>query len=377
MEQQKPNNPNDQRITLQQLLKVMVENGASDLHLTVNSPPQYRINGGLIPLKIPPLTHIETQRLAYSILNDAQKHRFEEEKELDLSFTIKGLSRFRANIYNQRGSIAVAIRVIPTEIKSFADLNLPPILGDLATRPRGLVLVTGPTGSGKSTTLAAMVDKVNSETPSHILTIEDPVEFVHNHKMSIINQREIGSDTFSYPKALKYILRQDPDVVLIGEIRDRETMEAALTIAETGHLCLATLHTNSAIQTITRVVDMFPADRHDQIRSQLSFTLEGIVTQLLLPKKDGKGRVVATEILLPTTGIRYQIRDNKLSQVYSSMQMGQKQSGMITLNQTLFNLYKEGLVDLDEILSKSPEVVELKTMLKTKLGLIFEDGDAS
>ncbi|MBN2693255.1 type IV pilus twitching motility protein PilT [bacterium] len=365
--------PGEQRVNLQQLLKVMVENGASDLHITVNSPPQYRINGHLVPLKIAPMTHMETQRLAYSILNDAQKHRFEEEKELDLSFSIKGLSRFRANLFIQRGSIACAIRVIPAEIKSFRDLNLPPVLSELADRPRGLVLVTGPTGSGKSTTLAAMIDKINTETPKHILTIEDPIEFVHNHKMSLVNQREINSDTFSYEKALKYILRQDPDVVLIGEIRDRETIEAALAISETGHLCLATLHTNSAIQTITRIVDMFPADRHEQIRSQLSFVLEGIVTQLLIPKKDGKGRIAATEILLPNTAIRHQIRENKLQQVYSSMQTGQKVSGMNTLNQALFNLYKEGIISLEESLNKSYDVLELKTMLKTKLGIVFHE----
>ncbi len=362
-----------ERTSLQQLLKVMVENGASDLHITVNSPPQYRINGSLVPLKLPPLTHIETQRLAYSILNDAQKHKFEEEKELDLSFTIKGLSRFRANIYNQRGTIAAAFRLIPTTIKSFEELGLPDILSELAARPRGLVLVTGPTGSGKSTTLAAMIDKINRETSSHILTLEDPIEFVHSHKMSIINQREIGSDTFSYDKALKYILRQDPDVVLIGEIRDRETIEAALEISETGHLCLATLHTNSAVQTITRVVDMFPADRHDQIRSQLSFVLEGIVTQLLMPKEDGNGRIVATEVLIPNTGIRHQIRENKMSQVYSSMQTGQNISGMITLNQTLYNLYKNKLVSLDEILNKSPEPLELKQMLSKKMGIAFDE----
>jgi len=362
-----------QRISLQQLLTVMVNNGASDLHITVNSPPQYRVNGDLVPLNSPPLTHVETQRLAYSIMNDAQKHRFEEEKELDLSFSVKGLSRFRANIFNQRGSIAAAFRVIPNEIKTFEELNLPPILYELADKPRGLILVTGPTGSGKSTTLASMVDLINREKAAHILTIEDPIEFVHNHKKSIINQREIGADTFTYTKALKYVLRQDPDVVLIGEIRDRETIEAALAISETGHLCLATLHTNSALQTISRIVDMFPADRHDQIRSQLSFVLEGIVTQLLIPRIDVNGRVAAVEVLLPNTGIRHQIREDKLSQVYSSMQVGQKVSGMITMNQTLLNLYKEGIISLDMALHKSYDMLELKHMMKSKLGIMFDN----
>lgn len=365
-----------QRVSLQQLLKVMVENGASDLHITVNSPPQYRINGTLVPLKIPPLTHIETQRLAYSIMNDAQKHRFEEEKELDLSFSIKNLSRFRANVYNQRGTIAAAFRLIPTEIKSFQELQLPEILEDLSMKPRGLVLVTGPTGSGKSTTLAAMVDNINTNHNKHIITVEDPIEFVHNHKKSIINQREIGADTFSYTKALKYILRQDPDAVLVGEIRDLETMEAALSISETGHLCFATLHTNSTIQTISRIVDMFPADRHDQVRSQLSFVLEGVITQILLPKKNGRGRAVACEILIPNTGIRHQIREGKLQMVYSSMQTGQKSSSMQTMNQCLFDLYKDGVIDLNEALSKTSELVELKTMLNKKLGIIFDDLEA-
>ncbi len=269
---------------LHQLLKAMVEKGASDLHITTGSPPQLRIDGELVPLKTPPLTPVDTKQLCYSILTDAQKHKFEEENELDLSFGVKGLSRFRANIFMQRGAVAGAFRTIPFKILTFDELGLPPIVAELARKPRGLVLVTGPTGSGKSTTLASIIDKINTDRHEHILTIEDPIEYLHPHKNCVVNQREVGADTQSFKKALKYILRQDPDVVLIGEMRDLETIEAALVISETGHLAFATLHTNSAVQTINRILDVFPPYQQPQVRAQLSFVLEGVLSQNLLPR---------------------------------------------------------------------------------------------
>src|SRR6201997_2319157 len=277
---------------LHQLLKAMVEKGASDLHITTGSPPQLRIDGRLVPLKTPPLTPVETKQLCYSILADAQKHKFEEENELDLSFGVKGLSRFRANIFMQRGAVAAAFRTIPFKILTFQELGLPPVVSELANKPRGLVLVTGPTGSGKSTTLASIIDKINTDRHEHIMTIEDPIEYLHPHKNCLINQREIGADTRSFKTALKYILRQDPDVVLVGEMRDLETIEAALVIAETGHLCFATLHTHSAIQSINRIVDVFPSHQQAQTRAVLSFVLEGVITQNLIPKAAGSGRAL-------------------------------------------------------------------------------------
>ena len=275
--------------TLYDLLKQMIDRGASDLHVTTGSPPRLRIDGKLIPIDHPPLTPVDTKNLCYSILTDAQKHRFEENNELDLSFGIKGLSRFRANIFMQRGAVAGAFRTIPFGIKTFNELGLPDIINELVKKPRGLIVVTGPTGSGKSTTLAAMVDRINEERYDHIITIEDPIEYLHGHKKSLINQREINADTTSFKAALKYVLRQDPDVVLIGEMRDLETIEAALTVSETGHLTLATLHTNSAVQTINRIIDVFPSHQQEQIRVQLSFVLEGIISQQLIPKKSGQG----------------------------------------------------------------------------------------
>src|SRR5207302_1022088 len=292
----------------------MVEKGASDLHITTGSPPQLRIDGRLVPLKTPPLSAVETKQLCYSILADAQKHKFEEENELDLSFGVKGLSRFRANIFMQRGAVAAAFRTIPFKILTFQELGLPPIISELAKKPRGLVLVTGPTGSGKSTTLASIIDKINTERHEHIVTIEDPIEYLHPHKNCVVNQREVGADTHSFKKALKYILRQDPDVVLVGEMRDLETIEAALVISETGHLAFGTLHTNSCVQTINRILDVFPPYQQPQIRAQLSFVLEGVVTQNLISKASGPGRVLAIEVMVPNAAIRNLIREDTVQQ---------------------------------------------------------------
>src|SRR6266480_4598213 len=324
----------------------MVEKGASDLHITTGSPPQLRIDGNLVPLKTPPLTPVETKQLCYSILTDAQKHKFEEENELDLSFGVKGLSRFRANVFMQRGAVAGAFRTIPFKILTFQELGLPNTVAELTKKPRGLILVTGPTGSGKSTTLASIIDKINTDRHEHILTIEDPIEYLHPHKNCLVNQREVGADTASFKKALKYILRQDPDVVLIGEMRDLETIEAALVTAETGHLCFATLHTNSAVQTINRIIDVFPPNQQSQIRAQLSFVLEGVVCQTLLPRATGDGRVPALEVMIPNAAIRNLIREDKVHQLYSQMQIGQGKSGMQTLNQSLAALYLRKQISL-------------------------------
>lgn len=350
-------------LTLHQLLKVMFDKGASDLHITTHSPPQLRINGDLIPLKTPPLGPNETKSLCYSILTDAQKHKFEEENELDVSFGVKGLSRFRANIFTQRGAVAGSFRAIPFEIKSFEDLKLPNIVKLMSDKPRGLVLVTGPTGSGKSTTLAAMIDRINTIRHDHIITIEDPIEFVHPHKNCLINQREVGADTNSFKRALKSILRQDPDVVLVGELRDIETIEAALTISETGHLCFATLHTNSCAQTINRIIDVFPAFQQPQVRAQLSFVLEGVMSQVLLPTAGGKGRCLALEVMVPNAAIRNLIREDKIHQIYSQMQVGQTKFGMQTMNQALANLYKKRQVTLDEAMARSSDVDELRQLI--------------
>jgi twitching motility protein PilT len=341
----------------------MFDKGASDLHITTKSPPQLRIDGDLIPLKTPPLGPDETKNLCYSILTDAQKHQFEEENELDVSFGVKGLSRFRANIFTQRGAVAGSFRAIPFEIKSFEDLKLPPVVKLMSDKPRGLVLVTGPTGSGKSTTLAAMIDRINTVRHDHIITIEDPIEFVHPHKNCLINQREVGADTNSFKRALKSILRQDPDVVLVGELRDIETIEAALTISETGHLCFATLHTNSCAQTINRIIDVFPAYQQPQVRAQLSFVLEGVMSQTLLPTAGGKGRCLALEVMVPNAAIRNLIREDKIHQIYSQMQVGQAKFGMQTMNQALANLYKKRQVTLDEAMARSSDIDELRQLI--------------
>jgi twitching motility protein PilT len=350
--------------TIYDLLKVMIEKGASDLHITTGSPPRLRVDGKLISLDHSPLTPAETKSLCYSILTDNQKNKFEEINELDLSFGVKGLSRFRGNVFMQRGAVAAAFRTIPFEIKSFKELGLPEIMNELVKKPRGLILVTGATGSGKSTTLAAMVDRINDERYDHIITVEDPIEYLHIHKKCLINQREVNADTASFKNALRYVLRQDPDVVLIGEMRDLETIEAALTVAETGHLTLATLHTNSAVQTINRIIDVFPPHQQEQIRVQLSFVLEGILAQQLIPKKNGMGRVLAVELLVPNPAIRNLIREDKIHQIYSMMQTGQSKFGMQTMNQSLFELVTRGHLSHEDAISRSSVPEELITMLQ-------------
>lgn len=347
---------------MHQLLKAMIEKGASDLHLSTGSAPQIRIDGHLEAMNTPTLSPAETKQLCYSVLTDAQKRKFEEENELDLSFGVKGLSRFRGNVFIQRGAVAGAFRAIPFEIKSFDDLGLPPVVRSLSKKPRGLVLVTGPTGSGKSTTLAAIIDAINQERNEHIMTIEDPIEYLHPHKKCLVNQREVGADTQSFKKALKYILRQDPDVVLLGELRDIETIEAALTIAETGHLCFATLHTNGCVQTINRIVDVFPTNQQSQVRTQLSFVLEGVLSQTLMKKAGGDGRCMALEVMVPNPAIRNLIREDKIHQIYSQMQVGQDKFSMQTLNQSLFLLVHAREISQEDAMARSPDLEELKQM---------------
>ena len=359
--------------SLPDLLKKVVELEGSDLHITTNTPPQIRVHGHLQRLEGTEMTPSETKQLTYSVLTDAQKKRFEESLELDFSFGIKGLARFRCNMFNQRGAVAAVYRLIPEKIRNFQELNLPSVVGMLAERPRGLVLVTGPTGSGKSTTLAAMIDKINKERHDHILTIEDPIEFVHQHQGCLVNQREVHSDTGSFSNALRAALREDPDIVLIGEMRDLETVEAALRIAETGHLTFGTLHTNSAAQTINRIIDIFPSHQQSQIRTQLSLVLEGIVCQSLLPKIGG-GRVVSLEIMIPTPGIRNLIREDKVHQIYSAMQTGQDKYGMQTANQSLATLYMKKLVTLDHAMEKSSNKEELQEMINRGVGVVAGAG---
>jgi twitching motility protein PilT len=357
------------KVNLHQLLKAMIEKGASDMHITTGAPPLLRIDGAIVPLKLPPLGPVETKALCYSILTEEQKIQFEKTNELDLSFGVKSLSRFRANVFTQRGAVAGAFRTIPFKILSFEELGLPTVIADLANKPSGLILVTGPTGSGKSTTLASMVDKINSEQRLHIITVEDPIEYLHPHKLSVVNQREIGTDTEAFKVALKYILRQDPDVVLVGEMRDLETIEAALTISETGHLVFATLHTNSAISTINRVIDVFPPHQQQQIRSKLSFVLQGVVSQQLIPRFGAPGRVMAMEIMIPNPAIRNLIREDKVHQIYSQMQVGQDKFGMQTLNQSLYSLYSRRMVSLEEAMGRSVEPDELRMMVEGRTAM--------
>lgn len=354
----------EKKVSVRELLEEMVKRGASDLHITVGSPPVIRVDGKLQRLPYDPLSPDTAKRMAYSIMTERQKQRFEEEWEVDLSFGLEGIARFRVNIFLQRGNVAIAIRVIPVRIRSFEELMLPPILASFSEYPNGLVLVTGPTGSGKSTTLAAIIDKINRERYEHILTVEDPIEFVHEHKNCIINQREVGSDTMSFARALKYALREDPDVVLIGEMRDLDTVESALTIAETGHLAFATLHTNSCAETINRIIDVFPTSQQQQVRVQLSFVLRAVVTQALLPKIGG-GRVPATEIMIVTPAIRAQIREDKIHQIYSAIQAGGK-FGMQTMNQSLSELYLKHLITIEEAMNRSPDPQELNDIIARK-----------
>ena len=348
---------------MQTLLKSLIEKGGSDLHIAAGSPPRMRVHGKLASIDSTPLSGIETKQMCYAILTDAQKHRFEEDNELDFSFGMKGLSRFRGNVFVQRGTVAGVFRAIPFQIKTLKELGLPPIVEEMTLKPRGLVLVTGPTGCGKSTTLAAMIDKINRERPDHIVTIEDPIEYLHQSRTALVNQREVGADTQNFKRAIKSVLRQDPDVVLLGEMRDMETIETALIIAETGHLCLATLHTNSCVQSINRIVDVFPAHQQPQIRAQLSFVLEGVLSQLLLARSDGTGRVLSLEIMIPNAAIRNLIREDKIHQIYSQMQVGQTKFGMQTMNQSLMGLFARRLITLEEAFGRSTDPDELRQMM--------------
>lgn len=352
-------------IELQKLLEIAIEKKASDLHITTGAPPKFRIDGKLMSFDSTVLTAPDTKGLCYSVLTDAQRHKFEEEYELDFSFGIKGLSRFRGNVYMQRGAVAGAFRAISFDILNFSDLGVPPIVNELIKKPKGLVLITGPTGTGKSTTLAAMIDKINNEKNAHIITIEDPIEYFHRHKSCIVNQREVNSDTKGFSTALRHILRQDPDIILIGEMRDLETIEAALLTAETGHLTFATLHTNSCVETINRIIDVFPPFQQTQIRTQLSFVLEGVCAQQLIPKAGGKGRVLAMEVMIPNPAIRNLIREDKIQQIYSLMQVGQTKFGMQTMNQALLSLLERHLISLEDALERSHNQDEFRQMLST------------
>ena len=349
-------------IQIQQLFKVMVDNGASDLHLTVGSSPGMRISGDIVRVKVGSLTPEDTKRLIYQILTEKQKAELEKNLELDFSFGIKGLARFRANVFYSKGSVAAVFRQIPSLIPDFEALGLPPVLLDMVNVSSGLFLVTGPTGSGKSTTLASIIDKLNSNSPNHIITLEDPIEFVHPHKMSLVNQREIGADTLNFTKGIKSLLRQDPDIVLVGELRDPETIEAALTIAETGHVVFGTLHTNSTVQTINRIINVFSHEQQEQIRTLLSFVLQGVVAQQLLPKIP-KGRIAAQEILRITPAIRNLIREDKVHQIYSQMQIGQEESGMFTMNQNIKKYLDSGLITPETAMTYSNNPEELARML--------------
>ena len=348
---------------LRALLEEMIERDASDLHITAGDRPKLRVDGDITSSKVPTvLTPKDTLQLCYSILTEQQKKRFETEEELDFSFGIQNLARFRGNAFKQRGCVSLVIRQIPFQVRTFEQLQLPPVVAKLAEKPRGLVLVTGPTGSGKSTTLAAMVDKINRESKGHIITVEDPIEFIHRHQQCIVNQREVGTDTKSFASALKYALREDPDVVLIGEMRDLETIQAGLTIAETGHLALATLHTNSAAETINRIIDVFPSHQQSQVRAQLAFVIEGIITQTLLPRIKGRGRVMACEIMISTPAIRALIRDDKVHQIQATMQAGKKH-GMQTLNDSLYQLYMGREVAMEECLRVSADPNDFLRMI--------------
>jgi twitching motility protein PilT len=350
--------------SIKELLTKTIREGASDMHIVVGAPPMVRIHGGLEPMPgYERLTQEQTQELVYSVMNEDQISEFESEKECDMSFGIEGLSRFRLNVYRDRGSVVGAFRSIPFEILSFEQLGLPRVVADLADRPLGLVLVCGPTGSGKSTTLAAIIDKINHEHNCHIITIEDPIEYLHSHNRSVVNQREVNADTRSFAAALKRVLRQDPDVILIGEMRDPETIQAALTVAETGHLAFATLHTNDALQTINRIVDVFPSSQQAQIRTQLSFVLEGVVVQQLIPRADGMGRCLAMEIMVPNPAIRSLIRAEKLEQIPSMIEIG-KGEGMMTMNQSLYRLVRRGVITTDMAFKRTSNPEGLQNLME-------------
>ena len=350
-------------LNLRALLEEMIQKDASDLHITAAEKPKLRVDGDIVDSSVPDvLTPKDTLQLAYSVLTENQKKRFETDDELDFSFGIQNLARFRGNVFKQRGCVAMVIRMIPFNVRTFQELSLPPVISKLAERPRGLILVTGPTGSGKSTTLAAIIDKINKERKGHIITVEDPIEFIHRHQSCIVNQREIGTDTKTFANALKYALREDPDVILVGEMRDLETVAAALTIAETGHLVLATLHTNSAAESINRIIDVFPSNQQSQVRAQLAFVLEGVITQTLLPKAKGRGRCMAAEIMVATPAIRALIRDDKIHQIYSAMQSGKK-FGMQTMNDALYQLYTSREVSQEECERVSSDPKEFLRMI--------------
>jgi twitching motility protein PilT len=350
-------------LNLRALLEEMIQKDASDLHITAAEKPKLRVDGDIVDSSVPDvLTPKDTLQLAYSVLTETQKKRFENEDELDFSFGIQNLARFRGNVFKQRGCVAMVIRMIPFNVRTFQELGLPPVIAKLAERPRGLILVTGPTGSGKSTTLAAIIDKINKERKGHIITVEDPIEFIHRHQSCLVNQREIGTDTKTFAAALKYALREDPDVILVGEMRDLETVGAALTIAETGHLVLATLHTNSAAESINRVIDVFPSNQQSQVRAQLAFVLEGVITQTLLPRLKGRGRSMAAEIMVATPAIRALIRDDKVHQIYSAMQSGKK-FGMQTMNDALYQLYTAREVAQEECERVSHDPKEFLRMI--------------
>ncbi|MAV90514.1 MAG: type IV pili twitching motility protein PilT [Bdellovibrionaceae bacterium] len=350
-------------ITLHQLLKAAVKQNASDLHIVAGSPPVLRVDGRIVRVKTENLTTDMTQRLCYSILTESQKGKFEATKELDFSFGVKGTARFRANLFFQRGAVSGVFRKIPVGIPDLESLQVPPVVRDLSKSPSGLVLITGPTGSGKSTTIAAMIDRINQDRRGHIVTLEDPIEYVHGHKNCIVNQREIGVDSVSYRSALKHILRQDPDIVLMGELRDLDTIESALNVAETGHLVFSTLHTNSAAQSINRIVNVFPAEQQERIRMQLSLTLNAVVSQRLIPGREG-GMVAAFEVMIMNSTIRNLIRENKIHQLYGMMQVGQDKTGMVTMNQSLARLVIARKIDVKTAFLFSQDPDELDKILK-------------
>jgi twitching motility protein PilT len=359
---QRDDQPQDLQCEIGDLLQETVHHGASDLHLVVGRPPQLRIDGILRDVDLPRLSPSDTQRLVYSVLNDIQKQRFEEEKELDFSLSISELSRFRVNAHMQRGTVAAAFRTIPDHIRSFEELNLPKVLNLLSQRPNGLILVTGPTGSGKTTTLAAMVDKINTERPCHIITVEDPIEYLHAHKQALVEQREVLQDTFSFANALKYVLRQDPDVILIGEMRDLETIAAALTAAETGHLVFATLHTNDVVQTIDRIIDVFPPHQQTQTRIQLAASIEAVCCQRLLPSARGAGREIAVEVMVANDAVRAQIREGKSHQIYTTIEASGKDH-MLTMDASLANLYRKGRITREIAMENARKPKELERNL--------------